>query len=399
MTENIHGDAPEMPAEYFESLLGENVVNAGDRFAQRGRPQTPPPVSLKILSPTDWKDKPVPPRKWTVPELVPQRTVTTVSGDGAAGKSTLVLQLCVAGAAGKQWLGIPFRPVDSLYLSAEDDTDELHRRVAAIANHYDVDLADLGNMRLIDLVGQDAVLGTFDKALNQIKATALFDAIDKLLTETPADVVVIDSLADAFAGIENDRQHARQFVGLMKRLCQMHNVTVIIIAHPSLTGISSGTGSSGSTAWNNSVRSRLYFETDKGADGRGGDPDLRTLTTMKANYGPMGGKIQVRYERGAFVALEAGGGLDKATREAKADRVFLELLRKSTDQNINVSANPGSTYAPTAFACRPDAEGLSKTEFRAAMVRTMNAGQVIVENFGPPSKLRTRLVIEDRGAE
>jgi hypothetical protein len=35
---------------------------------------------------------------------------------------------------------------------------------------------------------------------------------------------------------------------------------VLLTGHPSLTGINTGTGTSGSTAWNASVRSRLYFD-------------------------------------------------------------------------------------------------------------------------------------------
>ncbi len=44
----------------------------------------------------------------------------------------------------------------------------------------------------------------------------------------------------------------------------------------------SGTGLSGSIAWNNSVRSRLYFTADKT------DEDLRLLKNMKTNYGRKG---------------------------------------------------------------------------------------------------------------
>ena len=50
------------------------------------------------------------------------------------------------------------------------------------------------------------------------------------------------------AGNEIDRSQVRQFVGLMRKLAIAANGSVVLLAHPSLAGISSGTGLSGSTA-------------------------------------------------------------------------------------------------------------------------------------------------------
>ena len=61
----------------------------------------------------------------------------------------------------------------------------------------------------------------------------------------------------------------------------------MLLAHPSLTGMNTGTGTSGSTAWNNSVRSRLYLDRVR-ESGIEPDPDARVLRTMKSNYGPVG---------------------------------------------------------------------------------------------------------------
>lgn len=74
----------------------------------------------------------------------------------------------------------------------------------------------------------------------------------------------------------------------MRGLAIDHQLAVVLIAHPSLTGMSTGSGSSGSTAWSNSVRSRLYLERVKGADDREIDADLRVLQVKKSNYGPIG---------------------------------------------------------------------------------------------------------------
>jgi hypothetical protein len=76
-------------------------------------------------------------------------------------------------------------------------------------------------------------------------------------------------------GNENDRAQARQFIGMLRGLAIRHECAVLLLSHPSVAGIASGGGSSGSTAWNNSVRSRLYLSRVVGNDGFEANPDAR----------------------------------------------------------------------------------------------------------------------------
>src|SRR5579862_4034611 len=56
-------------------------------------------------------------------------SVTILSGDGEVGKGLLILQLAIAVAAAKEWIGLmPEQFGPALYFVAEDDEDELHRR-------------------------------------------------------------------------------------------------------------------------------------------------------------------------------------------------------------------------------------------------------------------------------
>lgn len=75
---------------------------------------------------------------------------------------------------------------------------------------------------------------------------------------------------------------------------------MILLSHPSLSGMADGSGRSGSTGWGNSVRSRLYFSRIL-ADGVEIDEDLRSLTSNKPNYAKRGFAIRVRYDNGVFV--------------------------------------------------------------------------------------------------
>lgn len=59
---------------------------------------------------------PVPPRRWHIDGWIPQRSVTLISGDGGTGKSLLALQLAVATATGRPWLGFDVAVGPVLYV-------------------------------------------------------------------------------------------------------------------------------------------------------------------------------------------------------------------------------------------------------------------------------------------
>jgi hypothetical protein len=88
--------------------------------------------------------------------------------------------------------------------------------------------------------------------------------------------------------IGNDRAQVRQFIGVLRGLAIAADAGVLLTSHPSLAGMSSGTGISGSTAWHASVRSRLYMKRATTEKNEEPDPNLRIIEVMKTNYGPVG---------------------------------------------------------------------------------------------------------------
>jgi hypothetical protein len=64
-----------------------------------------------------------------------------------------------------------------LYFGAEDETDELHRRLSTIVARAGRKLADLEGVRLIPLAGSDAVLAEPDRSGN-LKPTPIFAKLE-----------------------------------------------------------------------------------------------------------------------------------------------------------------------------------------------------------------------------
>jgi RecA-family ATPase len=355
-------------------------------------PGEPSRAFTKIIDPADWEDVPVPEREWTVPDYIPHNAVTLLSGDGGQGKSLLALQLAVARALAKDWIGLLPEPGRTLVLSAEDDSDEMHRRLDDIRKFYGASWTDLADIRLIDLVGDDPLLAVLAKG--KIEPSPAYEALNDLVAKFKPSLVILDVSADLFPGDESDRAHVRQFINLLKGICRKHDCAILLLAHPSLTGMNTGTGLSGSTDWNNGVRSRLYLKTPKDSDGAPTNK-LRTFEGMKSNYGECGGKIDVEWKAGVFVRVNGPTGFSKLAAEQKADDIFLSLLARFEREGRDVSPNPSVTFAPTVFAKHEDAKGLNKDQLRAAMDRLLKDGKVKINTTGKPSKQKTTLVLAD----
>jgi len=343
------------------------------------------PARNAFIRASSLNEIPPAPRDWHMEGWIPGRTVTLLSGDGGVGKSTLALQLAVSTAAARPWLGSTPKPGPVIYVSAEDDQDELHRRLDEICTGHGIGLDSLADLHLWDLTNDDATMAVEGRD-GGIEPTDRWATLVGLAGELNPVLIILDSLADIYGGNENIRPQVRQFVALLRRLAIKEGLAVLVLAHPSNHGIGTGSGVSGSTAWNNSVRSRIYFTRPSGDDV---DPDLRLLSQKKSNYSRAQADLRLRRQMGGF-ALEDGGRasgpLDVAIERRRIDALFLHLLDAYTAQGRTVSDRPGANFAPAVFAKDGLARGCTKAGFTVAMNRLMHAGEVRVEQVGRPSR-------------
>ena len=366
------------------------ISSPADIFAlARKVPDDPKPG--QFFSAADLAGRAVPERFDLVPGVIPARTVAFLSGDGAAGKSLIGLQLAVAAAAGRKWLGRRVTPGPAIVVSAEDDRDEVHRRLVAITRHEGLSFNELSGLHIRTLVGEDLLLATSDRQGNALITTPLFAEIERFIAQVRPVIVILDNRANFFCGNENDRAQVQQFVGFLLGIAIRNDTTIVLLTHPSSTGLTSGTGTSGSTAWSNAARSRLYLERIK-QESYEPDPDARRLEVKKANYGRVGEEITMKWRDGVFVADEPETGLERTLGNAKAERVFLKILTCLTQQGRYVSHKTGPTYAPAVFANHPEAEGVSKRAFSTAMETLFAQNKIAIEKHGTSSRERSHIV-------
>ena len=326
---------------------------------------------LDLIDPIRWQDAQIPRRRWIVdgPIGIPDRNVTLFPADGGIGKTLTELQLAVASALGRQWLGMPTKQVKALCVLCEDEPDEIHRRLAAILSHYQADFGDLENLAILSRVGLDNSLMTWSSAWEPGEVTAFYLRILNLATDGGYQLIILDSLHDFFTGNENSRPHARQFIQALHTIATEADGAVIVSAHPSLSGRNSGTGEAGSTAWNNAVRSRIYMTRPDTSEGELEDIDARVLTTKKSNYGPVGGSIPLRWKDGVFVRDDGVGDTVDNIMRSQTDRDFLSALDVLAAQGTYVTdAKNSPRYAPKVMT-----ERLKIGHSRRALTDAMNS--------------------------
>jgi RecA-family ATPase len=243
------------------------------------------------------------------------------------------LHLCAAHALGLGWLNTLPEPGPSIFFEAEDGEKTIHRRLAAIAAHYGVTFEDMirSGLHVVSMFGQDAVLATPTRN-GKIEPTPLYRQLLQAAGDIKPKMIGIASSANVFTGSEIDRTQTQQFIGLLNRIAMTAKGSVVLIAHPSLTGINTDTGLSGTTQWHNAVRARFYLKAIKAEADEQPDSDLRELVFKKNQFGPMSANIVLRYRNGLFLPEPSRSGLDKLAREVvKADETCLDLLKRFSD--------------------------------------------------------------------
>ena len=321
------------------------------------------------------------PREFIVNDIgfFPTGKLTLFTGAGAVGKTLVLLQLCIACAsAGGKWLGHDVKHGAAVFFSAEEDEDELHRRCADICQADAIDMARLGSMRLIDMTGGSPVLLSPPQAdRTQLVDTGLLQRLEKTIIADKPVLVVIDNRAQVVRGSEIDRNVATEAVNRLQRMARQHGTTIILVAHPSLTGVANKTGTSGSTGWVNTGRGQIDMVK---SDDLGGGPDdgRRSLINRKANYSPMGGVIELVWRQGRYEVVPAPNtlpaGASSQMREAHADRIVVDLLERWRNAVCTSRRAEPPNYVLSVLTKEPSGKSLGPKAIRTRSTGSSNRG-------------------------
>lgn len=334
--------------------------------------------TLPLIDPASWSTVPIPERSWSWNGWMPARQATYLTGAGSSGKSLLSQLLSTCIALGLPCLGVETVQSVAMYVTCEDDEDELHRRQKAICEALNVPIDALsGKLHLVSLAGAIGnELATFDPN-GCMKTTEAWTTLRATVLATGTRFIALDNVAHLYAGNENIRNQVAAFCGLLNSLAANADASVLFIGHPNKAGDSF----SGSTAWENQVRSRIFLDKPKDSDGNVTDPDGRTLSRAKANYARTGDMISFRWHKWTFVrsedlAPDITAEIAANVQAASENEMFLKMLALTTSQRRAVSHLKGTNWACSTFAKMTEGKRMNATAYDRALERLLSLGKI-----------------------
>lgn len=292
-------------------------------------------AGVKLPSPiTNWTTKP-PSRDWILENWLPVGEMTLFSGKYGVGKSLMALQLAGCIASGIPWMGLPIEnPMPVMYVSCEDSEVELKRRWWSIAEQPEFAMSDIEYIRsrvwTFDRVDEPNTLAV---GVNyEVKKGTFYPILAAVLDMMPKGpkVIMLDTLADMFAGNENERTVVTRYIKeVLGSLRKKYEATIITLAHPPKYD---DVAYSGSTGWPASHRNVIWVKPHDNKN----LPDHRIIQRAKCNYTWSGEELVVQYQQGAF-NRESRTEIHDEIEASNMDRV-LEHIRYEISQGRTVTA-------------------------------------------------------------
>ena len=296
---------------------------------------------------------PPPQRRWLLQDLVVLGKVGAVVAPGGSSKSQWMLQLAVSVAT-----GIPLadhwkvgETGGVIVLFAEDDEDEIHRRLHRIQTHltmqgFNKELAPLcDRLFIFSTIGTDTLL-TKKGTTGEVSATVTVDRIAALARQVPdLRLIVVDPGSRFRGGEENSNEDATRFVEALEKLAQQTGATLMLAHHTNKYSSASGgevsqSASRGASALTDGLRWQMNLNrpTDSQATTfnlhKGGLSNYVAATVTKTNYSAV--PAPVLLERGQDGYLSAVNP-EKAKNDVES-KAILALMRVLESQAKPISA-------------------------------------------------------------
>ncbi len=314
-----------------------------------------------------------PARKWIVQDWLPQGEVSSLYGDGGQGKTLLAEQLGFCVSRGLPFLGLLTAKMPVFAALAEDDRDEVHRRLSAIRKAYSSPPKEESYFRIFAFPSENYILAKASGEGRLVKGP-FYDLLVSFLEEMPEGpkFLILDTLADMFDGNENIRNQANRFIkNVLRGLCAKYETTILMLAHPSRSGMAAEDNLSGSTAWNNAVRNRITLTSHKVLS------DVRILTRVKSNYARSGDTITLCWQAGVFVVINEAEALREAADTH--EEVILKALEEAAKEEMPFgdSRNHGNNIFNSLSRFSTNGKPIDKALLKSVLDCLIASGKVV----------------------
>lgn len=221
--------------------FGPNVVRAALDSAAFAWPETGPPydgdpskpVHIRA-TPFAWRDPNlIPPRRWLYGRQLLRKFLSVDIAPGGVGKSSVKIVEALAMTTGRPLLNkeVFDGPLRVWLYNLEDPADETERRLAAAAQHYEIEPEDVGD-RLYADSGREQPLVIAEETPNGARIIhPVVDAIMAELHERRIDVLVVDPFVSSHTISENDNGSIDMVAKQWGRIAEACNCSINLVHH------------------------------------------------------------------------------------------------------------------------------------------------------------------------
>lgn len=190
-----------------------------------------------ILNPADWTGAKLweggrKPYEWLLKDSFKRNKLGVICGSPGVGKGMFMVQMCVAVAAGvtlfEQWE--PVAPLRIMYISAEDDEDDIKNRFVSALEELPEDDRQraLPNICAMPVTGLVSLLAPSPAGP---VTTENYNDLLALISESKPGLIVLDTLARINGGNENDNAVMTAVCGAMEQIAADYGCNIILTHH------------------------------------------------------------------------------------------------------------------------------------------------------------------------
>jgi hypothetical protein len=286
-----------------------------------------------------------PPRRWLLQDLIVIGKAGAVVAPGGFSKSQLLLQLSVTIVTGIDLAGYwsAGETGGVLVLCAEDDQEEIHRRIHTIkqrlqADGHGIALAVLpGSLFIFSTIGVDTLFTKAGPNGNVAQTTTLHRLVALAKQIENLKLIVVDPVSRFRGGEENSNEDATRFVEALETIAKLTGASVLAAHHASKAsyGVEANQGASrGASALTDGLRWQMNLNppTDKQAEGLGvtkaemGKYVVATVT--KSNYSAIPAPVILERQTGGYLQAVTASQAQSAVHFSAVSRV-LDLISKA----------------------------------------------------------------------
>lgn len=190
-------------------------------------------------------NEPIPPRGWLLGNTFCRKFISSLIATGGTGKTAIRIAQALSMTTGRSLTGEHvFRRARVLFVSLEDDRDELRRRVRAAMMHFGISRADVkGWLFLASITGKQWKLATAAKN-GDVHRAQLAERLERVIVRHKINAVILDPFVKSHGVPENDNGAVDQVVAILAQIAIDHDCAVDAPHHTNKTPSDPGNANS-----------------------------------------------------------------------------------------------------------------------------------------------------------